>query len=160
MVANLTVRDNKFVQDQYDKLKAQQMCNHSKAPSPRDEDVEMSSGPLGEGSPDLIQRTTSSPDMGIVAQCAAARDQAEIKKEREFRSAHSYKTPMGVRPRPNSRDRHCMAIHVKVNDLDAYALLDSGCTTISVMHDFARVAKLPVMQLENPITLQLGTVGS
>jgi hypothetical protein len=53
-----------------------------------------------------------------------------------------------------------MAVHVKVNGLDAYALLDSGCTTVSVTHDFARVAKLRVMQLENPVTLQLGTVGS
>jgi hypothetical protein len=53
-----------------------------------------------------------------------------------------------------------MAVHVKVNGLDVYALLDSGCTMVSVTHDFARVAKLRVMQLENPVTLQLGTVGS
>ena len=53
-----------------------------------------------------------------------------------------------------------MAIHVKVNSLDVYALLNSGCTTVSITHDFARVAKLRVMQLENPVTLQLGTVGS
>ena len=53
-----------------------------------------------------------------------------------------------------------MAIHVKVNGLDAYALLDSGCTTVSITHNFAQVAKLRVTQLENPVTLQLGTVGS
>jgi hypothetical protein len=38
--------------------------------------------------------------------------------------------------------------------------MDSGSTTVSIMHDFARVAKLNVMQLENPVALQLGTVGS
>jgi Aspartyl protease len=53
-----------------------------------------------------------------------------------------------------------MAALVKVNGLEAYALLDSGSTTISITHDFARMAKLNVIQLENPITLQLGTVGS
>lgn len=49
---------------------------------------------------------------------------------------------------------------MKVNGLEAYALIDTGSTTASVTHDFARVAKLKVMQLENPVTLQLGTVGS
>jgi hypothetical protein len=53
-----------------------------------------------------------------------------------------------------------MAALVKVNGLEAYALLDSGSTTVSVTHDFARVAKLEIMQLENPVALQLGTVGS
>jgi hypothetical protein len=53
-----------------------------------------------------------------------------------------------------------MATLVRLNGLDAYALLDSGSTTVSVTHDFARVAKLNVFQLENPIALQLGTVGS
>jgi hypothetical protein len=53
-----------------------------------------------------------------------------------------------------------MAALVKVNGLEAYTLLDTGSTTVSVTHDFARVAKLDVMQLENPVTLQLGTVGS
>jgi predicted aspartyl protease len=53
-----------------------------------------------------------------------------------------------------------MAVLIKINGLEAYALLDSGSTTISVTHDFARVAKLSVLQLENPVALQLGTVGS
>jgi hypothetical protein len=53
-----------------------------------------------------------------------------------------------------------MAALVKVNGLKAYALLDSGSTTVSVTHDFACVANLAVMQLDNPILLQLGTVGS
>jgi len=53
-----------------------------------------------------------------------------------------------------------MAALVKVNGLEAYALVDSGSTTVSVTHDFARVAKLNVMELDNPVPLQLGTVGS
>jgi hypothetical protein len=31
---------------------------------------------------------------------------------------------------------------------------------VSVTHDFAQVAKLKMMQLDNPVALQLGTVGS
>jgi len=53
-----------------------------------------------------------------------------------------------------------MAALVKVNGLEAYALLDTGSTTVSITHDFARVARLHVKQLDNPVTLQLGTVGS
>ena len=53
-----------------------------------------------------------------------------------------------------------MAALVKVNGLEAYALLDSGSMTMSITHDFAQAAKLKVMLLENPVPLQLGTVGS
>jgi predicted aspartyl protease len=35
-----------------------------------------------------------------------------------------------------------MAVHVKVNGLNVYALLDLGCTMVSVTHDFAHMAKL------------------
>jgi predicted aspartyl protease len=53
-----------------------------------------------------------------------------------------------------------MAALVKVNGLKAYALLDTGSTTVSITHDFTRVAQLHIQQLDNPVTLQLGTVGS
>ena len=53
-----------------------------------------------------------------------------------------------------------MAVLAKVNGLEAYALLDSSSTTISITNNFARVAKLSILQLENPATLQLETVGS
>ena len=69
--------------------------------------------------------------------CTAARDKLDTVREQEFRTAHSHKESIGKRPNPSSEDRHCMAIHVKVNGLDAYALLDSGCTTVSITHNFA-----------------------
>ncbi len=53
-----------------------------------------------------------------------------------------------------------MVVLVWVNGLDVYTLLDTGSTTMSIMHDFARVAKLTVFQLENLVALQLRTVGS
>ena len=158
--ANLWLSQYKFIEEQYTELKAQSMCKRIQSSLPKDEDVEMHSGSSGDGSSDQIRRAASSPGSEPIAHCAAARDQDDAKQEREFRSAHNYRAPLGLRPRPSSRDRHCMAVHVKINGLDAYALLDSGCTTVSVTHDFARVANLKVTQLENPVTLQLGTVGS
>ena len=53
-----------------------------------------------------------------------------------------------------------MAALVKVNGLEAYTFLDTGSMAVSITHDFAHVAKLNVMQLGNPVPLQLGTVGS
>lgn len=53
-----------------------------------------------------------------------------------------------------------MAVLVKVNGLEAYMLLDSGSTTISVTHNFAQVVRLHVMQLQHPVLLQLGMVRS
>ena len=53
-----------------------------------------------------------------------------------------------------------MVVLVKVNDLEVYALLNSGSTMVSIMHDFAQVTHLNIKQLETPVPLQLGTVGS
>jgi hypothetical protein len=117
----------------------------------------------GIGSDDLIgpRSETAEPipslEPGELIAAARVEDQP---KDREFRSAQRRNYTIGERPRSSINDRRCMAALVKVNDLEAYALLDSGSTTISITHDFARVAKLNVTQLENPITLQLGTVGS
>jgi hypothetical protein len=98
-------------------------------------------------------------DQGATVFMAAARVE-DPSKDREFRSAQRRNYSTGEHPRSSISDRRCMAALIKVNGLEAYALLDSGSTTMSVTHDFARVAKLDIMQLENPITLQLGTVGS
>jgi hypothetical protein len=95
-----------------------------------------------------------------VMRLAAARDDVGTSREREFRAAQNYKHEPGTRPLMHGNDRRCMAVLVKVNGLEAYALLDTGSTTLSITHDFARVAKLRVSQLENPVSLQLGTIGS
>ncbi|KAI0057642.1 hypothetical protein BV25DRAFT_1769138, partial [Artomyces pyxidatus] len=53
-----------------------------------------------------------------------------------------------------------LSAYVEVNGLKAYTLFDSGSTTVSITPDFARVSKIPLIQLENPVVLQLGCVGS
>jgi hypothetical protein len=67
---------------------------------------------------------------------AAARDNI-TPQEREFRAAQRDNGASGERPRTAGSDRRCMAALVKVNGLEAYTLLDSGSTTVSVTHDFA-----------------------
>ena len=99
------------------------------------------------------------PGADTIERMAAARDDS-APIEREFRSAHRHNSTPGERPQTSGSNRRCMAALVKVNGLEAYALLDTGSTTVSITHDFARVAKLQVMQLQNPVPLQLGTVGS
>ncbi|KAH7919565.1 hypothetical protein BV22DRAFT_1022760 [Leucogyrophana mollusca] len=53
-----------------------------------------------------------------------------------------------------------MAGYITLNGFRAYTLFDSGSTTDSVSPQVTKVAKLPVFQLDNPVTLQLGCVGS
>ena len=54
----------------------------------------------------------------------------------------------------------CLAAYVKINGVEAYTLFDSGSTTDSISPDFMRVAQVPMKTLEDPVTLQLGCVGS
>ncbi|EPT01769.1 hypothetical protein FOMPIDRAFT_1106552, partial [Fomitopsis schrenkii] len=53
-----------------------------------------------------------------------------------------------------------LTAYVTINGLAALVLLDSGSTTDSLSPDFARVARVPLVELENPAVLQLGCVGS
>lgn len=44
--------------------------------------------------------------------------------------------------------------------MKCYTLFDSGSTTNAISPDAAIVAKAPLVELDEPVTLQLGTVGS
>src|ERR1700720_4889160 len=54
----------------------------------------------------------------------------------------------------------CLAAYVSINGIRAYTLFDSGSTTDAVSPDLARVAELPLLALDKPVTLQLGCSGS
>ncbi|KAF8219059.1 hypothetical protein L208DRAFT_1178417, partial [Tricholoma matsutake] len=47
-----------------------------------------------------------------------------------------------------------------LHNLEAYVLLDSGCTSDSILPEFSMSANLKAHELEEPVPLQLGTVGS
>ena len=67
---------------------------------------------------------------------------------------------IGTRPSRTSKDNRCLTAFIKINGFKAFVLFDSGSTADAISPDFARIAKLPIFQLENPVTLQLGTKGS
>src|ERR1700720_2231627 len=54
----------------------------------------------------------------------------------------------------------CLVAYVSINGIRAYMLFDSGSTTDAVSPDLARVAELPLLALDKPVTLQLGCSGS
>lgn len=64
------------------------------------------------------------------------------------------------RDRPTITDKRCLVTMVRINSLDAVTLWDSGSTSTAMSPAFADVSKALVAQLSNPVTLQLGTVGS
>ena len=83
------------------------------------------------------QGCISQPDHTEVTHIAAACNNATALHEREFQVAQSHKDDNGIRPQTSGNDHRCMAALVKVNGLEAYTLLDSGSTTMSITHDFA-----------------------
>src|ERR1700691_2740328 len=74
----------------------------------------------------------------------------------------SIRQPVGSIRCPECEDgkQLCPAAYIDVNSTKAYALFDSGSTTDAISPDFTGVARLPILELENPITLQLGCSGS
>src|ERR1700723_1051809 len=54
----------------------------------------------------------------------------------------------------------CLVAYISINGIRAYTLFNSGSTMDAVSPDLARVAKLPLLTLDKPVTLQLGCSGS
>jgi hypothetical protein len=63
-------------------------------------------------------------------------------------------------PPCTEKDNRCFVAKMKLHNLEAYMLLDSGCTSDSISPEFATSANLKVHELEEPVPLQLGIVGS
>ncbi|KAJ3757378.1 hypothetical protein EV360DRAFT_46142 [Lentinula raphanica] len=66
----------------------------------------------------------------------------------------------GNRPLRRAEQNHCLCAFVEINGVQAFTLFDSGSTADAISPDYAKVAKINVFQLDNPVTLQLGTKGS
>lgn len=95
--------------------------------------------------------------MPITETLFAVRDRAPDTNTRAYRSY--IRKPIGTAKR-KKQNAPCLTAYVEYNGVKAYTLFDSGSTTDFVSPDFTRVAKLNILELENPITLQLGCVGS
>ncbi|KAH7917494.1 hypothetical protein BV22DRAFT_1135357 [Leucogyrophana mollusca] len=84
----------------------------------------------------------------------------ELPPSREFRYTLRKPEAVGVRPPRDKASQQCLAAFVEINGFRAYTLFDSGSMTDSVSPQTTWIAKLPYFTLENPVTLQLGCVGS
>src|ERR1700722_8255141 len=65
-----------------------------------------------------------------------------------------------MRPKRVNGEDICLAAYVSINGIRVYMLFNSGSTTDAVSPDLARVAELPLLTLDKPVTLQLGCSGS
>jgi hypothetical protein len=65
-----------------------------------------------------------------------------------------------ARPPRTEKDNRCFVARMKLHNLEAYVLLDSGCMPDSISPEFATSVGLKVHELEEPVPLQLGTIGS
>ncbi|KAG6915404.1 hypothetical protein DXG01_011637 [Tephrocybe rancida] len=72
----------------------------------------------------------------------------------------AYETSLKTATHLAAEDKECLVTWVTVNGQQAWTLWDSGSTTSGLTTVFAHVAGLRVSPLENPIVLQLGTIGS
>jgi len=66
----------------------------------------------------------------------------------------------GTRPTRTAQENRCLAAFVEIQGVRAFVLFDSGSTADAISPEFAQVSHLKVFQLENPVSLQLGTKGS
>ncbi|KAK0429656.1 hypothetical protein EV421DRAFT_1914265 [Armillaria borealis] len=82
----------------------------------------------------------------------------------ETRPSTRYKLKIAVEPksRPmySASDKMCLSTYTDVNGIMALTLWDSGSTSTAMSPHFADVSKALVFNLVEPVTLQLGTVGS
>ena len=57
------------------------------------------------------------------------------------------------------KDQWYLTTYITINGTHAYTLFDSGSTTDFLSLNFMWIAKLDVLELYSPVTLQLGCVG-
>src|SRR5258708_18702517 len=55
---------------------------------------------------------------------------------------------------------HTLTAEVNIGGVDAFILFDSGAKTDALSPDFVRACHIPLLELPNPLVLQMGTKGS
>ncbi|KAL0565142.1 hypothetical protein V5O48_016889, partial [Marasmius crinis-equi] len=67
---------------------------------------------------------------------------------------------MGTRPRRTAAENRHLSAFIELDGVKAFVLFDSRSTADAISPDFARQSGIWIFQLENPVTLQLGTKDS
>jgi len=78
----------------------------------------------------------------------------------ESNVARRLQRPASDQPDRNPANQRCVEVMVTIGGTEAKVLIDPGSTTDMVSTDFAKVAKLPPIELEEPLPLQLALTGS
>ncbi len=82
----------------------------------------------------------------------------------EKRTTTRYKLKIATQLRDrlmySTEDKLCLSTYIDVNGMSALALWDSGSTSTAMSPHFADISKTLIFNLTEPVTLQLGTVGS
>jgi hypothetical protein len=71
-----------------------------------------------------------------------------------------YKIVKGPQPQRDNRLQRCIEVTVPINGLPARVLLDGGSNTNMLSPEFATVAKVTAVELQEQMTLQLAVTGS
>src|SRR5258708_13679678 len=68
---------------------------------------------------------------------------------------------VGKYPADRSADlHHTLTAEVNIGGVDAFILFNSGAETDALSPDFVRACHIPLLELPNPLVLQMGTKGS
>lgn len=68
--------------------------------------------------------------------------------------------PQGTAKQRPSPQGWTFSMYMKINDLEAWVLLDTGSTINAISPELTRISGVSPFELSNPINLQLGAVGS
>ena len=71
-----------------------------------------------------------------------------------------YKIGTGPQPQRNARLQRCIEVTVPINGVPARVLMDGGSNTNMISPEFATVAKVSAIELQEQMTLQLAVTGS
>ena len=102
----------------------------------------------------------SLPEDEIIAHAAKASKPTVTKPKVVESNRARYKIGSGAQPMCDKRLQRCIEVSVPVNGLSAWVLLDGGSNTNMVSPEFATVAKIPAIKLQEQMTLQLTVTGS
>ena len=93
----------------------------------------------------------------------AMKPQREKSNKEEYRPTWVYDAKIvkgGKQPARGKQEAMVLAVELDIAGLKCYTLFDSGSTTNAISPDVAVLSKVPLVELAEPMTLQLGTIGS
>ncbi|EIM79061.1 uncharacterized protein STEHIDRAFT_164046 [Stereum hirsutum FP-91666 SS1] len=117
---------------------------------------------LAEVAAEVAATNSESHEQPSVSMMAMNPSRERTNKE-EYRPTWVYDAKIvksGKQPVRGKREAIVLAVEIDIAGLKCYTLFDSGSTTNAISPDVAVVSKTPLVELDEPMTLQLGTVGS